>query len=66
MPAEGWQNTDIADADAAEGLLQIAEDDDSDLIVAGAYSRGRLREVVLGGVTHALLQQTGLACLLIH
>jgi nucleotide-binding universal stress UspA family protein len=66
LPAEGWQNTDIADADAAEGLLQIAEDDDSDLIVAGAYSRGRLREIVLGGVTHALLQQTGRACLLIH
>ncbi len=36
-------------------LKTIAQEQDADLIVAGAYGHSRLREFVLGGVTHDLL-----------
>ncbi|SDD82721.1 Nucleotide-binding universal stress protein, UspA family [Cupriavidus sp. YR651] len=43
------------DEDVAQLLLSAAADQNADLLVAGAYSRGRMREMVLGGTTQALL-----------
>jgi nucleotide-binding universal stress UspA family protein len=40
---------------AGRRLLQIAETDKTDLIVAGAYGHARLREWILGGVTQDLI-----------
>jgi nucleotide-binding universal stress UspA family protein len=42
-------------ANDAMQLKAIANEQDADLIVAGAYGHSRLREFVLGGVTHDLL-----------
>ena len=44
----------------------IANAQDADLIVAGAYGHSRLREWVLGGFTRHLLGQSGLCSLLVH
>lgn len=40
-----------------KGLLQAADDFDADLIVMGAYTHSRIRQMILGGVTrHAVSQ----------
>jgi nucleotide-binding universal stress UspA family protein len=36
-------------------LLAYAEQNDSDLLVVGAYSQARFKEVLLGGTTRTLL-----------
>ena len=61
-------NADIAerDAAAAEQLLDIAERQKADLIVAGAYGHSRFQEWVFGGFTRALLAQTARAVLFSH
>ena len=51
---------------AAEQFLDIAEQQKADLIVAGGYGHGRLREWVFGGFTRALLTQTTRAVLFSH
>jgi nucleotide-binding universal stress UspA family protein len=44
-----------SDLTIGELLLSRAADFDADLIVMGAYGHGRMRELVLGGVTRTLL-----------
>ena len=51
-------------SDAASQLRILAEDEDADLIVAGAYGHSRTREWILGGVTHELLTRRTAQCLL--
>ncbi|ACK50415.1 UspA domain protein [Methylocella silvestris BL2] len=46
------------DASTAEFILRYAERNASDLLVVGAYSHARLKELLLGGVTRTLLAQT--------
>ena len=66
VPAEAWQDEAVMDDEAGDALLRIAAEDDSDLIVAGAYGRGPVREAVFGGVTRSLLRGADRPCLLIH
>jgi nucleotide-binding universal stress UspA family protein len=47
-------------------LLEVADGEGADLIVAGAYGHSRVREWVLGGVTRELLETTPACCLLAH
>jgi nucleotide-binding universal stress UspA family protein len=47
-------------------LVRLAQESKSDLIVAGAYGRSRLREWAFGGVTRGLLKQNSIACQLSH
>lgn len=47
-------------------LVRFAKNENSDLIVTGAYGRSRLGEWALGGVTHDLLWDSPLCCLLSH
>ncbi len=47
-------------------LLSFAADQGSDLIVMGAYGHGRMRELVLGGVTRTLLESMTVPVLLSH
>ena len=54
------------DVDAGNLLLSRAADFSSDLIVMGAYSRPRLSEVVLGGVTRLMLQAMTVPVLMSH
>lgn len=57
---------DEADGDAGRVLLDLAEEDGSDLVVTGAYGRSRTREMVFGGVTRTLLNEARLPCLMVH
>ncbi len=49
-----------------EVLLAEAEDAGSDLVVMGAYSQGRLRELLLGGVTRYVLAHAEVPVLMAH
>lgn len=50
----------------AAQLSSLASEEGADLIVSGAYGRGKLREWVFGGVTRELLRQTSRCKLLSH
>lgn len=50
----------------ADALLDRAADMSADLIVAGAYGHPRLRELLLGGVTRALLDRMTVPVLMSH
>jgi nucleotide-binding universal stress UspA family protein len=47
-------------------LLERYKETDSDLLVMGAYSRSHLRERILGGVTHAMLNETSVNLFALH
>ena len=50
----------------AELISSSAADFGADLLVMGAYSHSRLREMVLGGVTRYILDHTALPVLMMH
>ena len=50
----------------ADAILAYVADNGIDMIVMGAYGRSRLREIVLGGVTHDLLQHMPVPLLMSH
>jgi nucleotide-binding universal stress UspA family protein len=52
--------------DTGQMLLSMAADQGSDLIVMGAYGHGRMRELVMGGVTRTLLASMTVPVLLSH
>ncbi|NNF15895.1 MAG: universal stress protein [Gammaproteobacteria bacterium] len=52
--------------DVADELLAAYEQMDANYLVAGAYSRGHLRETIFGGVTEHLLERTSIPLLLLH
>jgi len=54
------------DGAAAAQLLRAAREWGADFIVAGSYGHARMREWAFGGVTHDLLRQRKLCCLLSH
>jgi nucleotide-binding universal stress UspA family protein len=49
-----------------DSLLRWVEDNQSDLIVAGAYGHSRLGEWIFGGVTRDLLAASPVCCFLSH
>jgi len=55
-----------AGRDPARELLDVYRETRSDLLVMGAYSRGRLRERILGGVTHEMLMNTEVPVFALH
>ncbi|KQO74816.1 universal stress protein UspA [Methylobacterium sp. Leaf111] len=57
---------DAYGATTAEALVEAASEYAADLIVAGAYGHGRLREWAFGGVTRNLLAGCPVCCLLSH
>ncbi len=69
----GWHGikTDIKTTpaggqNAGQVLLQQCRNADADLLVMGAYTHSRLRQLILGGVTRYVLGHAHLACLLCH
>ncbi len=58
--------TVIGTISTPDALLSYAADISADLLVAGGYGHSRLREFILGGVTHDLLQHMTLPVLLSH
>jgi nucleotide-binding universal stress UspA family protein len=55
-----------ADVTAANALVRMIEDENINLIVAGAYGHSRLGEWAFGGVTRDLLAESPVCCLLSH
>ncbi len=47
-------------------LLRFVRNEKADLIVAGGYGRSRLGEWAFGGVTHDLLAESPVCCMLSH
>ncbi len=47
-------------------IIDIAQQQGADLIVAGAYGHSRMREWLFGGMTSELLDTTPLCCLISH
>jgi nucleotide-binding universal stress UspA family protein len=61
--AEARSRREASDADE---LILVAEQNNADLIVAGAYGHARFREWIFGGVTADLLRHCPKCCLLSH
>ncbi len=57
---------DNAGIDVADALLSNAADSGADFMVMGGYGHSRLREFVLGGVTHSILRSMTVPVLLSH
>jgi nucleotide-binding universal stress UspA family protein len=55
-----------AGIDVADALLSHAADSGADFIVMGGYGHSRLREFVLGGVTHSILRTMTAPVLMSH
>ena len=51
---------------ASQSLIHAAQDVGADLLIAGAYSHSRFRELVFGGFTRQVLQACDLPVLLLH
>jgi nucleotide-binding universal stress UspA family protein len=56
----------VGEGDPDQLLPQLACEVQADLLIAGGYGRSRLRELMLGGTTRALLRQRRLAVLMSH
>ena len=54
------------DLTAAEAVLSHTADDSGDLIVMGAYSHARVREIILGGMTRDMLRSMTVPVLMAH
>jgi nucleotide-binding universal stress UspA family protein len=54
------------DIDVADALLSHVADSGTDFIVMGGYGHSRLREFVLGGVTHSILKSMTVPVLMSH
>lgn len=66
VKAEAKRRTPGADDTNEEDLLEAAREWKADLIVMGAYSHSRWRELVLGGFTRKLLKQSEFPLFLAH
>jgi nucleotide-binding universal stress UspA family protein len=55
----------MAESDAHH-LIRLAEEDDADLIVAGAYGHSRLGERIFGGMTRGLIEHSPCCLLMSH
>jgi nucleotide-binding universal stress UspA family protein len=54
------------DENEADTLLRHIEKHGRDLIIMGGYGHSRLREIILGGVTRALIKKSPVPILLAH
>jgi nucleotide-binding universal stress UspA family protein len=63
--AEGIPADPPADSVGAD-LLSTAERTGAGLIVMGAYTHGRMRQIVFDGVTSHIVQNAGLPVLMAH
>jgi nucleotide-binding universal stress UspA family protein len=52
--------------DVADALLSHAADSGADFMVMGGYGHSRLREFVLGGVTHSMFRSLTIPALMSH
>ena len=55
-----------ADVTVANSLLRLVQEENIDLIVAGAWGHSRLGEWAYGGMTHDLMAESKVCCLFSH
>jgi nucleotide-binding universal stress UspA family protein len=60
------RTTRAKDIDVGDVILSAAADHSADLIVMGAYGRARVRELILGGVTHTIFRHMTAPVLMSH
>jgi nucleotide-binding universal stress UspA family protein len=60
------KHIDRGHIDVADVLLSHAADSGTDFIVMGGYGHSRLREFVLGGVTHSIFRSMTVPVLMAH
>ena len=60
------QDIGFSKLSASQSVIQAAHEWGADLVVAGAYSHSRFRELVFGGFTRQVLQACDLPVLLLH
>ena len=54
------------DGESGRVILDVARDIDADLVVMGAFSHSRLREMVLGGATEHVIDRATLPVAMSH
>lgn len=57
---------DVRNRSVGEALLAQSKDNGADLLVVGGYSRSRVREMVMGGVTAHVLEHAELPVMMYH
>ena len=57
---------DLATLAVSDTILSQVSELDADLLVMGAYSHSRFREIILGGVTRDILRDMNLPVLMAH
>jgi nucleotide-binding universal stress UspA family protein len=62
----GLDRASLSKLDVGNGLLSLANDFSSDLLIMGAYGHSRFRETILGGVTRTILETMTLPVLMAH
>ena len=66
VKAEARHTVSTTDVDAGNALLNALADDGAGLLVMGAYGRHRMRELLLGGMTHDVLRHMTVPVLMSH
>src|SRR5690606_30787152 len=56
----------VEGADPARMLVKAAQEEKASVLLSGAYTRSRLRQLIFGGVTEHLLTGTDFPVLLLH
>ncbi len=56
----------IDQTDEGAALIEHAQSEGADVLLAGAYTRGRFRGMVFGGVTEHLISKTDMPIMLMH
>ena len=57
---------DASDSSVGKAILQFAEDWKCDLLVKGAYTQSRLRQLVFGGPTRQIIENSSIPALFSH
>ncbi|HEX3692983.1 MAG TPA: universal stress protein [Solirubrobacteraceae bacterium] len=56
----------LAEGQAAPAILAQARKDECDLVVVGSRGRGEMASMLLGSVSHQILQRSGVPVLVVH